>query len=111
MKKAKKKQVETKQRKTYTLDDKASAKRYYLIGLTLQEISKLINAPVRTIEKWQIAENWKQLRETNQIHSKALDLYVSGKTYKEIATLLNKSTATVWRYLTTAKNERTNGIK
>lgn len=111
MKKTKKKQVEPKQRNTYTLDDKASAKRYYLIGLTLQEISKLISAPVRTIEKWQIGENWKQLRETNQIHTKALDLHLSGKTYKEIATLLNKSTATIWRYITTAKNERTDATK
>ncbi|QZL00100.1 helix-turn-helix domain-containing protein [Flavobacterium psychrophilum] len=111
MKTSKKKPVEPKQRNTYTLDDKASAKRYYLIGLTLQEISKLIDAPVRTIEKWQISENWKQLRETNKIHSKALDLYISGKTYKEIATLLNKSTATIWRYLTTAKLERKNETK
>lgn len=100
-----------KQRLTYTLDDKANAKRYYLIGLTLNEISKLINAPVRTLEKWQIAENWKQLRETKTIHSKTLDLYLGGKTYKEISKLLNISTATVWRYLNTAKNERKNATE
>lgn len=106
MKKPQKKKVEPKQRNSYTLEHKANAKRYYLIGLTLQEISKLINAPVRTIEKWQIAENWKGLRETSQIQTKALDLYLSGKTYKQIASILNKSTATIWRYLKTAKNER-----
>jgi DNA-directed RNA polymerase specialized sigma24 family protein len=109
MKKIKKKAVEPKQRKTYTLDLKASAKRYYLIGLTLQEISKLIDAPVRTVEKWQIAENWKQLRETSQIELKALDLHLSGKTYKEIGSLLNISLATVWRYLKTAKTIKENG--
>ena len=97
-----------KKRLSYSLDDKANAKRYYLIGLTLNEISKLIDAPVRTIEKWQIAENWKQLRATSQIQIKALDLFLSGKTYKEISKLLNISTATVWRYLNTAKNERKN---
>ena len=111
MKKPEKKPVQKKQRLTYTLDDKASAKRYYLIGLTLKEISKLINAPVRTLEKWQTTENWKQLRETKTIHTKALDLYLSGKTYKEISKLLNISTATVWRYLNTAKNERKNATE
>lgn len=100
-----------KKRNTYTLDIKASAKRFYLIGLTLQEISKLIDAPARTIEKWQIAENWKQLKETTPIQTKALDLKETGKTYKEIATMLNKSTTTIWRYITIAKNDRTNRTK
>lgn len=106
MKKTKKKPNQTRHRNIYTLDIKATAKRYYLIGLTLQEIGKIIDAPVRTIEKWQIAENWKELREITQIEIKVLDLHVSGKTYKEIATLLNKSTATVWRYLKKAKNDK-----
>ena len=110
MKKSKKNPGIPKKRNTYSLDIKASAKRFYLMGLTLQEISKLIDAPTRTIEKWQIAENWKELRETTQIHTKALDLQLSGKTYQEIAILLNKSTATVWRYLTIAKNIKENGI-
>jgi transposase len=111
MKKSKNKVIEPKKRNTYSLDIKASAKRFYLIGLTLQEISKLIDAPVRTIEKWQIAENWKQLKETTSIQNKALDLKLSGKTYKEISTMINKSTATIWRYIKTAKNDRTNGTK
>ncbi|WP_394758159.1 helix-turn-helix transcriptional regulator [Flavobacterium sp.] len=108
MKKSKIEPVPKKQRLTYTLEVKASAKRYYLIGLTLNEISKLIEAPVRTIEKWQIVENWRELRENKTIHSKALDLFLSGKTYKQIAILLNISTATVWRYLNNAKNEKQN---
>lgn len=111
MKKSKKSKVIQKKRNTYSLDIKASAKRFYLIGLTLQEISKLIDAPVRTIEKWQIAESWKELRETTPIQNKALDLKESGKTYKEIATMLNKSNATIWRYINTAKNDRTNEAK
>ncbi|REG93007.1 terminase gpP N-terminus-related DNA-binding protein [Flavobacterium aquicola] len=111
MKKSKKKSVIPKKRNTYSLDQKASAKRFYLMGLTLQEISKLIDAPVRTIEKWQIAESWKQLKETTSIQHKALDLKESGKTDKEISTLLNRSTVTIWRYINTAKKDRTNGTK
>lgn len=111
MKKTIKNTVIQKKRNTYSLDIKASAKRFYLIGLTIQEIGKLIDAPVRTIEKWQIAENWKQLKETTPVKNKALELKESGKTYKEISMMLNKSPATIWRYLTTAKKNRTNGTK
>lgn len=105
MKKGKIKPVAPKQRNTYTLDIKANAKRLYLIGLTLSEISKITDAPVRTVEKWQITESWKQQRETTAVHSKALDLFKSGKTHKQIAKLLNKSLPTVGRYIKKARNE------
>jgi DNA-binding CsgD family transcriptional regulator len=105
MKTTKKKKVAPKTKNTYSLDDKASAKRYYLLGLTLNEISKLTNAPARTIEKWQIAEKWKLLREIKPIESKALDLFNNGKSYTEIAVLLKISKATVWRYLNKAKKQ------
>lgn len=101
-----KKPVQKKQRNTYTLESKAKAKKYYILGLPLSDISKIVDAPVRTIEKWYILENWRELRENKTIHSKALDLFLTGKTYKQIAILLNISTATVWRYLKIAKNER-----
>jgi hypothetical protein len=109
MKKATKKAVQKKQRNTYTLEAKAKAKKYYIIGLPLSDISKIVDAPIRTLEKWYIVENWKELRENKSIHSKALDLHTKGKTYKEIAILLNISTATVWRYITTAKTNKENG--
>ncbi len=86
-------------------------KKYYILGLPLSDISKIVDAPVRTVEKWYISENSKQLKETKTIKSKALDLSLSGKTYKEISKLLNISTATVWRYLNTAKNERKNATE
>lgn len=105
MKKSKNKAVAPKQRNTYTLDTKANAKRLYLIGLTLSEISKITDAPVRTIEKWQITDNWKQQRETTAVHFKALDLFKSGKTHKQIAILLNKSLPTIGRYIKQAQNE------
>ena len=105
MKQPKKKANKPTQRNTYTLETKANAKRLYLLGLTLIEISKITNAPVRTIEKWQITENWKQQRETTAVQQKALDLYDSGKTYKEIAKTLNKSVPTIGRYIKLARNE------
>lgn len=105
MKKTTNKKPEKKQKQVYSLDLKAKAKKYYLMGLSLNEVSKLVSAPVRTIEKWQIAEKWKSLRENKTIHFTALELFNSGKTYKEIATLLQVSTATIWRYLKQAKNE------
>jgi transposase len=105
MKKEKKKPTTTKQHKTYTLDDKASAKKYYLIGLSLTEAAKLINAPVRTIEKWYFAENWKSQRETTAIKTKANDLFDSGKSYLEISNMLGKSKSTIYRYIKIARNE------
>lgn len=98
-----KKAVQKKQRNTYTLENKAKAKKYYILGLPLSDIAKIVDAPVRTVEKWYISENWRELRENKTIHTKALELYLNGHTYKEIANLFNISTATVWRYLNHAK--------
>jgi transposase len=98
---------EKQTRNSYSLETKATAKRYYLIGLNLNEISKLVDAPVRTIEKWQISENWRDQRETTEIQKKAYELFTSGKKYKEIAKILNLSTATIWRYLKKVKNNET----
>jgi transposase len=108
MKKGKNQPPPPKPHKTYTLDDKASAKKYYLIGLSLTEVSKLISAPVRTIEKWYFAENWKNQRETTPIKLKANDLFDSGKSYLEISNLLGKSKSTIYRYIKTARNETNN---
>lgn len=105
MKKQKKAPTTHKQRLTYSLDIKANAKRYYLIGLTLQEVAKLVTAPVRTVEKWYITENWKQLKETNPVKQKAKEFFESGKTQKEIAKLLGKSERTINRYIKQLSNE------
>lgn len=94
-----------KQRNTYTLDDKAKAKKYYLIGLSLVEVGKITETPFRTIEKWYIAENWKDQRETTPIKTKAKDLFNSGMSYKKIAVTLGKSISTISRYIKQAKND------
>lgn len=105
MKKVIKKTITNKQHKTYTLDIKATAKKYYLIGLSLTEVSKLIDAPVRTIEKWYLAENWKSQRETTPIKLRANDLFESGKSYLEVARLLGKSKSTIYRYIKASRYE------
>lgn len=92
-------------RKIYTLDVKAKAKSLYLIGLTLSDIGKVVDAPVKTVEKWRTSEKWKLEREITAIHQTALDLYKSGKTQPQIAKILNKSVPTIARYIKKARNE------
>ena len=108
MNKSKKTPTKSKTRNVYTLETKANGLRYYLLGLTLNEISKLIDAPVRTVEKWYITENWKKARELKPVHLKALELYESGKSYKAVAKTLNKSLPTIGRYIKLARNEKSN---
>lgn len=93
------------QRNTYTAEHRDKARKYYLMGLNLQEVSKLLNnMPVRTIEKWQIKEQWAALREIEPIKTRALSLHAAGKSYTEIAETLSINRTTVWRYLKQAKS-------
>jgi uncharacterized protein YjcR len=108
MSKTKNKLPDPKQRNSYTLDDKAKAKKYYLIGLSLLEVGKLTDTPFRTVEKWYLAENWKSQREKTPIKTKANDLFNAGMSYKEIAITLGKSQTTIFRYLKTVRNETNN---
>lgn len=106
MKQSKKKTVKPAvlQRNKYTAEHREKARRYYLMGLNLQEISKLLdNAPVRTIEKWQIKEQWTALRETTPIKERVLSLQRAGRSYSEIAEILKINRVTVWRWLKQAK--------
>lgn len=106
MKKTKNKLPDIKQRNTYTLDDKAKAKKYYLIGLSLVEVGKITDTPFRTVEKWYLAENWKSQREMKPIKIKATELFKAGMSYKNIAITLGKSQSTISRYLNQVRNEK-----
>ena len=97
-----------KQRLTHSLETKAKAKRYFILGLTRNEISILVGAPPRTIENWHNAENWQFLRERNPKHAKALELKQNGSKYSEICQLMNISYSTVRRYIKSAKNNKSN---
>ena len=93
-----------KQRNKYTLEHKENARKYYLMGLNLHEISKLLdNCPVRTLEKWQQSDKWTELKQPESIKFRTLELHESGKSYSEIAEILKISRVTVWRYIKEAR--------
>jgi len=86
---SKKARKEVKTRNKYTADHKDKARKYYLMGLNLQEISILLNGcPVRTLEKWQLSDKWTDLKQPESIKNRALKLHESGKSYSEITELL-----------------------
>ena len=100
----KKAQKTVKQRNKYTTDNKETARKYYLMGLNLHEISKLLdNCPVRTLEKWQQSDKWTELKHPENIKFRTLELHESGKSYSEIAEILKISRVTVWRYIKEAR--------
>jgi len=95
-------------RKQYTNEDKAKARKYYLMGLNMIEIGILLNGcPVRTLEKWQAADRWTELKQAPEITQRAKELKRSGKTYAEIAEILKINRVTVWRYIKQANNRET----
>jgi len=67
-------------RQTYTADQREAARKMYLRGLYLTEISVLLQIPVRTLEKWQTAEKWTLLKGGEEIHKRAFEMKQSGKT-------------------------------
>lgn len=85
-------------KKNYSIDDREKARKYYLLGLNLKEVSKLTDIPERTLQKWQQKESWCKYRELGNLKAKALNLKESGLLSKKIGELLNISTTTVWRY-------------
>lgn len=85
-------------RRTYTATDRETARKYYFMGLNLQEVSKLTDIPERTIEKWQQKENWAKIKEPENIKIKARELKEKGMGVKKIGDILKISNTTVWRY-------------
>jgi len=62
---------EIKQRIRHGKEAKEKAARYYLMGLSLPEISKLLDGtPIRTLEKWQLSAQWTELRNPENIREK-----------------------------------------
>lgn len=100
-------QPTARKRNRYTADDRERARKYYLMGLNLHEISTLLgNCPTRTLEAWQKADGWTKLKELSNIEVRAYELNQGGKTYKEIAALLEISEVTVWRYVKKVKTAK-----
>ena len=99
----------TIKRTHYSKEAKEQAAKYYLMGLTLYEISKLLDGiPVRTLEKWQLSNKWTQLKNPANIKKQVLQLFESGKTRKEISLLVNRDQSTVYRWIKAARKESEN---
>jgi len=93
-----------KQRNKYTTEHKEKARKYYLMGLNLHEISVLLGCcPVRTLEKWQLSDKWTELKQPESLKIRAYELHESGKSYTGIAEILQISRVTVWRYIKEAR--------
>jgi uncharacterized protein YjcR len=88
----------------HSAETKEEARKMYLRGLYLTEISVLLSVPLRTLEKWQTAEKWTLFKNCPEIKRRAYELARAGKTYKQIATLLKINTVTVWRYIKAYEN-------
>jgi hypothetical protein len=98
------KKVKVRPRNTYTAEQREKALKYYLMGLNMEEISKLLDGcPVRTLEKWQATGQWTNLKNCKPIKIRALEMKNAGKTKKEICTTLKISSVTAWRYIKEAK--------
>ncbi len=94
------------QRVTHDKSEKDKAAKYYIMGLTLPEISKLLdNTPVRTLEKWQLAGKWTSLRNCSSLFQQVLQLHEAGKSRKEISLLVNRDESTVYRWIKKARLE------
>ncbi|MDD4385835.1 MAG: hypothetical protein PHD06_11730 [Bacteroidales bacterium] len=97
---AKKAKTAPRQRKQYTAEHRSEARRYYLIGLNLHEISKLLDGiPIRTLENWQMMDKWTLLKGIENIKIQVVKLREGGKSMNEIAEMLKIHRVTAWRYL------------
>ena len=77
----------------------AMAYRYYVMGLNTREIGKLLDLSPRTIERYMQAGKWKESVNGKTVEVKAYELRQGGKTYVEIAKVLQVSKSTVHYYL------------
>lgn len=94
-----------KAKHNHSTKDKATALRYYLIGLNVYEISKILDISEKTLEKWKVNENWYKYKNETPIFEVVYNLSQSGKSYNEIGELLNLSTKTVYNYMKTYKTK------
>lgn len=103
MKKAKEQQ--TKIRVVHAETTRKDAARFYLLGLSLSEIAKQTDVPIRTLERWQKEDAWTDLRNSEPLKDKVCELYENGLTKQDISDKLNLSYSTVFRYIKSYESE------
>jgi DNA-binding CsgD family transcriptional regulator len=94
-----------KAKKVFSVSDKATALRYYLIGLNLYEISKILDISEKTLEKWKQNENWSKYKVSMPIYETVYKLSNSGYSYTEIGTMINVHPKTVYNYMKKYNND------
>lgn len=102
----KQKQVLKAKRQNYTPEQRENARKYYLRGLYIPEISKLMDIPTRTLEKWQQSGKWTLIKDCPEIKKRVYELRNSGHTVKQVSEMLNLSPTTIWRYCNIVRNEK-----
>lgn len=89
-----------RQRAQTSPEMRKEALRYYLMGLTMPEISKLLDGvSVRTLEKWQASDKWTEQRQTEPIKKKVSEMKAGGLSVKAITEKTGISKATIHRYI------------
>ncbi|AYQ34944.1 sigma factor-like helix-turn-helix DNA-binding protein [Runella sp. SP2] len=88
-----------KSKSTKQVTPQERAFRYYVMGLNCQEIGKLLDLSTRTIERYMQLGEWKEQTTGKNVEAKAYDLHEGGKTYAEIAQMLQVSKGTVFNYM------------
>lgn len=86
-------------RTKYTIEEIENARKYYLMGLNLYEVSKLTDISVRMLKKYRLKYNWKEISKKGNIKERAYDLKQKGSTYDEISDLLKITKRTVFKYV------------
>jgi len=102
----KRKKAATQARVKHSAETKEKARKMYLRGLYLTEISVLCGVPLRTLEKWQTLEKWTLLKDTPEIKRRVYELKKGGRTYNEISDLLKISRVTIYRYIKAIEDEK-----
>ena len=95
----------------HTDTTRKDAARFYVLGLTLPEISKQVDVPLRTLERWQSTDKWFNLRNSEPIKDKVCEMYENGISKQDISDKINLSYTTVYRYIKAYEDEKATARK
>jgi uncharacterized protein YjcR len=98
-------EIESQKRVLTTPEMRTESFRYYLMGLTMPEISLLCGGvSVRTLEKWQALDEWTKTKTPEPIKKKIAEMKDGGLSIKTIIEKTGLSKATIHRYINEASN-------
>ncbi len=86
------------------------AYQYHVKGLTCAEIAKLLDLSPRTVERYSLAEKWRERANPQPLAERAKALQKQGFSYAQIARTLAVGKSTVYGYLRSAKQRTGNPV-